>query len=793
MRRRGRHVNVLLAAAVVACHLWLPAAAVAQSRPQPGTPEYAIEQRDEKVKGISVGEPKVYDDALLQQMLEAAEARLAALQLFDQGRLVGAIGAVSGASQQFSSFGLNVQGAPVPGVETTTKLPTEQVKTTTAAGATNSTVETITNLGTQDVKTTQPQFNPPPATAPAPATTLPSSGFSVSSSDILNEMTQLTAEINGLRLLLTGDLSSHFVQTLGGGKIAVMPKLKITLGFPISITSDERYKDAVAVVEVEVEKDREALTNDPPAVTALLPREKTYNVAEITDKSSSIGGGVATQLIGVSASFLHGRRTYYLVQDQDTIAATFTPEAATRTGFRWQFRPVLGRRYVRSGLKQTFVQLGFDVPADAMRGQIGKVTVRTYWRKYDRKRGIAREVIADSFREQRRDFEIPRFPLLPKRIESVFNSRDSLEDLGGGQLLVKIPGRFLPGTNVRIGSTTLAEGPRFKQTYSGVRFTASLSDLATKRSFLVAHDGSEVPLIFPEMPCAERGQALQIIGTPQVTAVDETNSLVTFQVNYPQLVKVTHADWLNPSPALVLVVGNRVFGYPDAPFQKKGDYFSAVVPTALLISDPEVTVQTLFPDKGCSTAAAVAGLPRPYSQAERMVLVAQGKTSKFFLYGQRLGGAIIVTPAGDTVTTSPLGPDSGDTLQLVELDDGQLKAFKHLLIRRPGERSVLVAIPPVEAPKKPDPPKAKERVTVDADEAVILGEGMKGVEGATFNGRDVGFEAVDDKTLRLTGLRAAGLTSSAMTRTVALKFKGEDKPKQVEIEVVNTKVESVTR
>jgi hypothetical protein len=695
MRRSGRHVNILLAAAVAASYLWLPAAASAQSRPQPGTPEYAIQQRDENMRGISVGEPKVYDDALLQQMLQAAEARLAALQLIDQGKVLGAIGAVSGASQQFSAFGLNVQGAPVPGVETTTKLPTEQTKTTSSG------VETTTNLATADVKTTVPQFNPPPATAPAPATTLPSSGFSVSSSDILNEMMQLTAEINGLRLLLAGDLSGHFVKSLPGN-VSVMPKLKMTLGFPVSITPDERYKDAVAIVEVEVEKDEESLSNERPLVTALLPREKTYNVAEITDKSSSIGGGVATQLIGVSASFLHGRRTYYLVQDQDTVATTYTPAQVNRTGFMWQFRPVLGRRYVRAGLKQTFVQLALDVPADAMTGEIGKVTVRTYWRKYDGKRGIAKEVIADSFKELTPVFEIPRFTLLPKKLDSVFNSRDSLEDLGGGQMLVTLPGKFLPGTNVRIGSNILVEGPRFKQTYANIRFVAPISELATKRVFLVAHDGTEVPLTFGEMPCSEPDKGLRIIGRPQVAAVDETNSRVTFRVNYPQWAKSTHADWLDTTPALVLVVGNRAFGYPDAPFQKNGEYISAVVPTALLISNPEVTVQTLFPGRGCSAAAAVDGL-QPFSQPDRMVLVAQGKPNKFFLYGQRLSGAMILTPTGDPVNTYPMGPDRGDTLQLVELDEGQLKAFKHILIQRRGERSVLVAIPPVEV-KKPDPP-----------------------------------------------------------------------------------------
>src|SRR5437868_1694908 len=60
--------------------------------------------------GIRVEQPKVYDDALLQQMLQAAQARLMALQVLDQASIIQRLGAVSGATQQISSFGLNVQG-----------------------------------------------------------------------------------------------------------------------------------------------------------------------------------------------------------------------------------------------------------------------------------------------------------------------------------------------------------------------------------------------------------------------------------------------------------------------------------------------------------------------------------------------------------------------------------------------------------------------------------------------------------------------------------------------------------
>src|ERR1700719_1402255 len=72
-----------------------------------------IEQRDRATNGIQVGEPKVYDDSLLQQMLNAAQARLMSLQILDQSGIATRLGSITGASQTISSFGLSLQGPPL--------------------------------------------------------------------------------------------------------------------------------------------------------------------------------------------------------------------------------------------------------------------------------------------------------------------------------------------------------------------------------------------------------------------------------------------------------------------------------------------------------------------------------------------------------------------------------------------------------------------------------------------------------------------------------------------------------
>ena len=60
---------------------------------------------------------------------------------------------------------------------------------------------------------------------------------------------------------------------------------------------------------------------------------------------------------------------------------TFAPEVASDVGFRWQFRPVLGKAIGRAGLKQTFVQLSLPQLADVE--DVADATMRMVWVKDD--------------------------------------------------------------------------------------------------------------------------------------------------------------------------------------------------------------------------------------------------------------------------------------------------------------------------------------------------------------------------------------------------------------------------
>lgn len=119
----------------------------------------------------------------------------------------------------------------------------------------------------------------------------------------------------------------------------------------------------MAVVEVFIQSNT---SREKPSVSALLPREKTYNVAAITEKNLSISGTMPTQVASVSGGFLRSRKSYYVVQDQDTLASTFEVENKqnNRVGVWWIFRPVLGQVLVRPGPRLTFVQVAVPRASD---------------------------------------------------------------------------------------------------------------------------------------------------------------------------------------------------------------------------------------------------------------------------------------------------------------------------------------------------------------------------------------------------------------------------------------------
>ena len=131
--------------------------------------------------------------------------------------------------------------------------------------------------------------------------TLPSS-FSTSSSTAFNEQLQLTYEIAGYEMMLEGALTDRYTRIQVKDSLQQFVRRRTTIEIPIEIRNPKEYENAVAEVVVT------AFTYSPydekpaPVVTAILPTEKSYNVAAITDRTASIGGGIVTGVMSAGAT-----------------------------------------------------------------------------------------------------------------------------------------------------------------------------------------------------------------------------------------------------------------------------------------------------------------------------------------------------------------------------------------------------------------------------------------------------------------------------------------------------------
>jgi len=776
---------------------------------RPANPTAAVADIDSASgNGIIVTAPKIYDDSALVLMLNAARLKLATLQAFDQAGLTSRIGAVTGATLSQQAISGQIMGPPIPQAVTQSLGATGSTQTVNTAGSTGSlqtttapagttTVQSVGSTGGQNVTTNAglpvenvtttvaPQSAAVPA-VPQLSAALPSTGFNISSLNALNEMMQLNYEIANLQLLLEGSLTDRYIE----GKHDIKPKT--TLGFSITIQNPEQFRDAVAILEVQVvnppernKKDGEADLREPPAVTAILPREKTYNVANISDKMMSFGGGIVTQVINGGFSYLRGRKNYFIVQDQDTLAMMRESADDKSTVFSWQFRPVLGQRVVTAGLKQTFVQLA--VPIEADEGCFGNLKIKTYWRRIDRKRNVLREVIADTIRisEVTPSSRIDQTPI-PSNVD--------YDDLGSGAVLAKIRGQFLPGTYVRVGSNLYREGsPGFTWEISQIRFVANAADVVRHGAYLVSRDGKETEIVDTGNPTPVQGFVNSCKGQPTTQSTEgEGSKKASLNVSATtatydsanSLVTVT----FNSRPAsprditkYKVFMGGKVYGLADAPLEYGKDstgheVIRLVVPTKTLLSETSIEVRPLFSLSDSSKQTA-ASLFKAGSTTEKVVQYrkeANGNIT-FLLYGNNLDSVAITTADNTAISSSPLVPKSTeDTLRLFTLTMAQTLG-KQITIKKHGtEAPILVNLP------TPVPTLTfVGDVTQNSDEMTIEGEELDKIKTVTCSacgGEAIGLKlSGDKKRLTLSNLVKAKVSSSPGTRI--LEFEWEFGPK----------------
>jgi hypothetical protein len=740
------------------------------------TTEQLISQRAAASNGIYVDQPKIYDDSLLQQMLGSAQTQLSSLQGFDQSGLTKALGNITGANQQIAALGVS-GGVQPPTVTTATSI-------------------------------TSSPFTLPSAAAPAPTTSLPSSQ-APSASDILNEQLQLTSEIANLRLLLEGSLSDQIM----AAPHETFAKPRVTMGFPVVITPAKHYRNAVAVVEVfaETSKANDASANgEPPAITALLPREKSYNVASISDKSLSLGTGIATGLAGVSANFVFGHKQYFIVKDQDTLGLQFEPSTAEvgalaaqgvdpqrLRSFAWQFRPVLGRQFVQAGSRQVFVQLAFPGRGSASVKSFGNIRVRTYWRWIDPKSGVLKDVVPGSLEEN------PVSPILNYDMRQQYGAVAAfnpswMEDLGSGKMLIKLEGRLLPGSYLRVGSTIIQPGSAgMPSDLKTTRFVAGMADLATLKTFIISRDGTEYPLKIQRL----EGTNSFSVDRRQVKVISLDDATSRLQV------PLTNFSSQDIPP--ILLIGGKVFGYSDAPIERtckaetRSCLLSIDLPTALLVESPAVTVKALMLDED--------GLPPELNRTfnlfpenlerEKLVYLTQDNDSAtYLLFGHDLDQVELVWP---TVRggLQPLPQPGTNSPRLLKIPLDFAKNTSNVILRRPapGDRPFLIEIatpPNLGAPTadagKAQTPKFQDGILVGADEASIVGDKLDSIATVFFGDQKLKIAEQTPNSIKLRGLAAAGVSAAARTQEITLVPKS-GASLQIPLEVVTGKVEVIQK
>jgi hypothetical protein len=581
--------------------------------------------------GITVGTAKIFDVVLLRKMLNDTSGQLAALSGFNAASITGAIGNLQGVTRDTSFLSAQVTTVPLPTLSSTQSAGNTGTNSTTitapVAGSSPSTVTlqcpagTLPTIATNGAQACTP--DPSGSSIPSSSSTLtttPSStsqqvsgatttnqssnvttsgGYAatvpvaytstpltnptnvgVASSDILAEQVQLNAQLTTLRLLLQGASSDQY---LVSNSRAVATRQQTTLGFAVTLDPPRQYRHAVAEIRIMVVP---PAGRDGVSIMTLLPTEKTYNVAKITSKQNSFGGGATVEAVNVGVNTGRSKDRLYLAKDTDTVALEYrepsvasvkppvpqrahdslkgavdfeplgpcdalNPEPKGAKVFGWQFRPVLGAEYVRGGQRQVFAQLA--LPASLNEEYVPTVYVQTRWRAYDPKRQVVGAIYKDSC-----DIVVDSSGialLSPLRVRDL-----AVTDIGGGQIKLTAQGDFLaPGVIVRSGPNnvlpTVFDGTNI-EVFGNVHDVLQAGDLS-----MVGENGVKTPFAI----ASKRNQSCGIAradfdAMPSPDGNSRVKLHLTLGADYDLL------DENDGVPQPLVLVGSQVYGLQETPY-----------------------------------------------------------------------------------------------------------------------------------------------------------------------------------------------------------------------------------
>lgn len=330
--------------------------------------------------GITVGQPKVYDNQTLTIMLDQLNARLQQLQVVDQQSLLKALGLFQGSQQQDISRSFDISVSLTP--KALANAPSDSSGGNSSSGSSNSntssnpTSNSSTGSSPNSGKTSGNKNSSSSAgNTSALPDLLPTPSFNPqygeASSDLLSDQVDLSYQIFNLRMILERALTDR----LKDGK----PRRQAVVSFNVTLDPPKDARDAAAYVEITLTS-----ANGPLSLVASMPQEKTYNATALSSSSTAFGGSAVAKIITVGYNQRKRSQTFFLYRDSDTLAIE-RPAQGNSVTFGWVFRPVLGRRSVSPGMRQLFAVIALpdtDTQTDANSVTI-TTSVKTYWLHYD--------------------------------------------------------------------------------------------------------------------------------------------------------------------------------------------------------------------------------------------------------------------------------------------------------------------------------------------------------------------------------------------------------------------------
>lgn len=540
--------------------------------------------------GITVGVAKQFDDRSLVAMLRDIEAALQTQQGSVIRGLGDTIGRVQGQTVDRSFFGASASTLPIPGVETTTgskitdtgstasnEVKTEQKPDATTTTTTLKAADPSRNVETTSgEKVTQAALTPQTVQAPpATSATFTQTTLGIQSGDLLAEQTNLAAQYVNLRLLLQRSLSDRVVIRSNGTS---QHRSQPVYGFQISIDPPPQYRDAVAeaVVTIAAPEDDQRDLGAPRLVT-LLPKEKTYNVAAVTNRARAFSLGAIVQVVNAGVAFNNSRETLYVVKDTDTVALEKPVSGAAgrnSVSFAWQFRPVLGNRVVEPGTRQVFAVLALPTTLDEPWD--GVVSITTRWRKYNRKTKTAGAEIRDSTNVQE-PYRVSVSRLFEQE-QAVASAIENLDwrEAGAGAAIVTVNGHFPEGTRVSVADSIIDQPTTgmLLQTPRRISFIVSAERLFFSPALVDAF-GVATPLL---KPMHEQRPSFTVVGAGpekggfavylQRQSDARRTTAPSLALLYDQLRMVRSDDAVALTRPLVLI-GHTVFGFANAPIKSE--------------------------------------------------------------------------------------------------------------------------------------------------------------------------------------------------------------------------------